>query len=922
MKTANISFPAFALILAVTTTPLRGAESITDVKIDIPYKKFVLKNGLTLIVHEDRKAPIVAVNLWYHVGSGNEKPGKTGFAHLFEHLMFTGSEHFKGSGDQRAFFEAMEQIGATDLNGTTDPDRTDFFENVPTEALDVALWIESDRMGHLLGVIDQTKLDTQRGVVQNEKRQGENQPYGVTRELINKGTAPTGHPYSWTTIGSMEDLNAASLDDVKTWFKTYYGAANTVLVLAGDIDAETALKKVEHYFGGIPSGPPVARHEKWIPRLAGTRRQTVADRVPQARLYKVWNIPPHGDIDTVRLHLASDVFANGKSSRLYKRLVYGEQTATDASAIVWGGEISGLFGITVTARPGGDLKKVEQAVDEELARFLASGPTPEELERAKAQQFAGFVRGIQRIGGFGGKSDILAMNQTYRGSPDYYQAIWKMKREATIEDLQKSARRWLTEDVYVLEVHPYPSYETASSTVDRSNRPMPAAPPDSRFPSLQRTNLSNGAKIILAERHAAPLVNFDLQIDGGSAADQFALPGTARLTMDMLSEGTTRRSSPQISDELASLGANFSAAAHLDNFSVGLSTLTSVMDRALEIYADLILNPTFPEAEFSRLQKQLQARIQREKTDPFDMALRVFPRILYGSAHAYGNPLTGSGTEESVSKLTASDLRKFHQTWFKANQATLIIVGDTTLAEITPRLENLFRNWKPGDVPNKNLSTVEHQKKRVVYLVDRPGSIQSTILAGHVTVPKANPDEIAIETLQTILGGAFTSRLNMNLREEKHWSYGAGAFVWSAKGQRPFIAYAPVQTDKTKESILEMDKELRAILASQPITGVELANAQKNQTLALAGSWETVGAVVGSIGEIVRYGLPDDYFSTYPGKVRSLQLTELSNVAGKVVHPDRLVWVIVGDRAKIEPSIRELGWGDVRLLDADGNPTK
>src|SRR5580765_3296677 len=340
-----------------------SANSVEDVRIDIAYKTFVLKNGLTLIVHEDHKAPIVAVNLWYHVASKNEKPGKTGFAHLFEHLMFTGSEHFKGGADQRAFFEAMERIGATDLNGTTSEDRTDFFENVPTNALDVALWIESDRMGHFLGAIDQARLDVQRGVVQNEKRQGENQPYGVTEELIVKGTAPPGHPYSWTVIGSMEDLNAASLEDVRHWFQTYYGAANTVLVLAGDIDPETALKKVEHYFGGIPAGPPVARHEKWIPRLAGTRRQTVADRVPQARLYKFWNIPPHGDIDTVRLHLASDVFGNGKSSRLYKRLVYQEQIATDASAFVWGGEISGLFGVTVTARPGGDLKKVEQAMD-------------------------------------------------------------------------------------------------------------------------------------------------------------------------------------------------------------------------------------------------------------------------------------------------------------------------------------------------------------------------------------------------------------------------------------------------------------------------------------------------------------------------------------------------------------------------------
>src|SRR6266567_214999 len=266
------------LILSLLSLPpVHGAESVLDVKIDIPYKKFVLPNGLTRIVHEDHKAPIVAVNLWYHVGSKNEKPGKTGFAHLFEHLMFTGSEHFKGGADQRAFFEAMERIGATDLNGTTSEDRTDFFENVPANALDVALWIESDRMGHFLGALDQSRLDVQRGVVQNEKRQGENQPYGVVEELIVKGTAPAGHPYSWTVIGSMEDLTAASLEDARRWFQTYYGPANTVLVLAGDIDAETALKKVEQYFGDVPAGPPVARYEKWIPRIAGTRRQTVSD---------------------------------------------------------------------------------------------------------------------------------------------------------------------------------------------------------------------------------------------------------------------------------------------------------------------------------------------------------------------------------------------------------------------------------------------------------------------------------------------------------------------------------------------------------------------------------------------------------------------------------------------------------------------
>jgi zinc protease len=873
-------------------------------------------------VHEDHKAPIVAVNLWYHVASKNEKPGKTGFAHLFEHLMFTGSEHFKGSGDQRAFFQAMEQIGATDLNGTTSNDRTDFFENVPKNALDVALWIESDRMGHLLGSIDQNRLDTQRGVVQNEKRQGENQPYGVTEELLTKGTAPVGHPYSWTVIGSMEDLNAASLDDVKSWFTNYYGAANAVLVLAGDIDPATALQKAKYYFEDIPSGPPVARYETWIPKIPGTRREKVSDHVPQARIYKVWNVPPYGDADNVYLALASDVLVSSKSSRLYKRLVYDDQTATSVSASVDPNEISGQFQIVATARPGEDLAKVEKAIDEEVARFLAEGPTAEELQRVKAGKIAGFVRGIERIGGFGGKSDVLAMNQTFRGRPDFFNVTLKYTREATAQDVLRAAKQWLNEDVYILEVHPYPKYETVKSNVDRSKLPTPGADPEVKFPAFQRATLSNGLKIILAERHSILLVSFNLQLDAGYAADQFAIPGTAKLTMQMIDEGTARRTALQISDELHLLGANLSAGSGLDSSSVDLSTLTSTLDPALDIYADVILNPVFPEADFKRLQKQLLAAIQREKVEPFGMALRVFPGLLYGKGHAYGNPLTGSGTQASISKLTQADLQKFHDTWFKANNATLMIVGDTTLKEITPRLERLFASWKTGQMPTKNLATVEHQKKSAVYLIDRPDSIQSVILAGHVGLPKSNPDEIAIETMNVVLGGAFTSRVNMNLREDKHWAYGAGTVVLAARGQGPFVAYAPVQTDKTKESMMELNKELHGILGSRPITAEELTTAQKNETLALPGSWETLDSVGSSIGEIVSFGLPDDYYTTYPDKVRALSINDLTNAARKVVHPDQLVWVVVGDRSKIEPGIRDLGWGDIHLLDADGEPVK
>ena len=461
------------LMMALMTsgmTQTKAKETARD--IDIPYERFVLDNGLTVIVHEDHKAPIVAINTWYHVGSKNEKPGKTGFAHLFEHLMFGGSEHAPGR-----YIESMEKIGATDLNGTTNPDRTNYFENVPTSAVDFTLWMESDRMGHLLGALDQKTLDLQRGVVQNEKRQGENQPYGVTRQLLTQNTYPAGHPYSWTTIGEMADLDAASMTDVKDWFKTYYGPSNVVIVIAGDIDAKTAREKVIKYFGDIPAGPPVAHQEIWIAKMTGTHRQVVQDRVPQARIYKVWNIPEYGSAEADYLDLVSDCLSAGKSSRFYKRLVYQDQIATDAAATVDLREIGGQFVIRATARPGQSIAQVEKGLDEELARFIKSGPTPEEMQRVKAQYQANFIRGIERIGGFGGKSDRLAQSEVFRGSPDAYKISLQRVQHATPDDLKTTAQRWLSDGVYILEVNPFPEYKTASAGADRSKEPDTGTPP-------------------------------------------------------------------------------------------------------------------------------------------------------------------------------------------------------------------------------------------------------------------------------------------------------------------------------------------------------------------------------------------------------------------------------------------------------------
>ena len=908
-----MSMKAALVVLALMALATGAFAQGTDV--DIPYQKFVLDNGLTVIVHEDHKAPIVAVNLWYHVGSKNERPGKTGFAHLFEHLMFGGSEHAPGR-----YIDAMERIGATDLNGTTNPDRTNYFENVPTSALDLTLWMESDRMGHLLGALDQKTLDLQRGVVQNEKRQGENQPYGVTRQLITQNTYPAGHPYSWTTIGEMADLDAASMKDVQEWFKTYYGPSNVILVLAGDIDAKTAKEKAEKYFGDIPAGPPVAHQEAWIAKMAGTHRQKVQDRVPQARIYKIWNIPEYGNADADYLDLVSDVLSTGKTSRFYKRLVYDDQIATNANAFVALSEIGGQFRVQATARPGQDLAQVEKELDEELARFLREGPTAEELQRVKTEYAANFIRGIERIGGFGGKSDRLAQSQVFRGKPDAYKESLKRVQDATAEDLKAAANRWLADGVYALEVHPFPQFKTASTGADRSKAPATGTPPDLKLPKLQRTTLSNGLKVILAERHEVPLVNFWMTTDAGYAADQFAAPGTASMTSSLLDGGTSTRTALQISDQLAMLGAELRAYSNLDLSIVQLSSLRAKLDPSLELFADVILNPSFPESDFTRQQKQQLAAIEREQNTPVQMALRVFPGLLYGAGHAYGNPLTGSGTTDSVTKMKREELVKFHQTWYRPNNATLVVVGDTTLGEIKPKLEKLFASWKTGQIPKKNVGTVSLASKSTVYLMDKPGALQSVIIAGVIAPPTANPKEIAIEAVNDGLGGMFGSRLNMNLREDKHWSYGARSLLWGARAQRPFIAFAPVQTDKTKESLAEMNKEFRGILGDHPLSADELVKIQANETLSLPGSRETEDSVGRSIIDLVQFGLPDDYYETYAGKVRALKTSDVEDAAKTVVHPDNLIWVIVGDRAKIEAGVKELGLGETRFLSPDGKP--
>ena len=891
--------------------------SAQDLNFDIPYKKFVMPNGLTLIVHEDHKAPIVAVNVWYHVGSKNEKPGKTGFAHLFEHLMFGGSENVK-----MTYISALEKIGATDVNGTTNEDRTNYFETVPVTALDYALFLESDRMGHLLESFDKKTLDTQRGVVQNEKRQGENEPYAVSDQLITDATYPARHPYSWEVIGSMDDLNAASLDDVKEWFRTYYGPSNATLSIAGDVDPETVRAKVEKYFGDIPAGPPVAHQEAWVAKMAGTHRERVEDHVPQARIYKVWNIPQRGTAEEAYLTLVARVLTQGKDSRLYKRLVYDEQIATNVNAFMDTREIASQFHIEVTLKPGQDLPKAEASIDQELARLNDEGPTADELDRVKTSYIATFIRGLDRVGGFGGTSDVLAEGQVYLGDPEAYKKRLRYVESATAGQLQAAAKQWLADGQFVLEVVPYPKFTTNSKPVDRSKLPDVAIPPEGKLPKLTRAKLSNGLNIVVAERHDTPVIDAIMLFDAGYAADQFSNPGTSTLTTTLLTDGTKSRNALQISDDLQRLGAQLQASSSLDGSSVFLSAIKPKLDDSLSLFADVILNPTFPDSDFEREKKLLLARIEQEKAQPFGIALRVMPTLVYGKDHAYGSPLTGSGTPTSVARIKRDDLIKFHSTWMKPNAAILIIAGDTTLSEIRPKLEKLFGGWQAGNLPKKNLAKVNLPTKPTVYLIDRPGALQSILIAGQPALPKNNPQEIASDVMNDMIGGNFSSRLNMNLREDKHWSYGAFSLFFDAKGQQPFLALAPVQTDKTKESLQEMNKELHDFTAARPVTDTELQAAIANRTLSLPGSRESLRAVAETVRQMLEFGYPDDYFDTYASKVRNLRTADIQDVAKTVVHPDNLVWVVVGDRAKVEAGIRALNLGDLHLIDADGNPVQ
>ncbi len=895
----------FLCCLAVTLIPAFAAE------VDIPYTEFTLDNGLRVIVHEDHKAPVVAFNIWYHVGSKNERTGKTGFAHLFEHLMFGGSENAKGR-----YIDYVERLGATDLNGTTADDRTNYFETVPVAAFDRVLFLESDRMGHFYKSISKETLDLQRGVVQNEKRQDDNEPYSIIWETAPSVTYPAGHPYSHSVIGSMEDLDAASLADVQNWFKSYYGPNNAVVAVAGDITAAEAKEKVTRYFGDIPASPPVTRPTAWVAKMTGERRFDVQDRVAQPRIYKYWNIPPFGTADTNYLQLAEAVLTSGKASRLYKRLVYDDHLATEVDSYVDDREIGGQFVLFATVAQGHTLGEVERAMNEEMARFLRDGPTDAEMDRVRTEWTANFVRGLERVGGFGGKSDVLAHNALYTGDPKHWKVTYDRMQSAQASEVKATAAAWLSDGDCVFSVTPFPADRKLPAGVDRSHIPELTELKGPKLPKLERGRLAGGSQVVLAARHDVPLVQIEVVLDAGQAADATARPGAAQLLAALLTDGTGKRSAIEISEEQQRLGAKIWAHSDVDLTIVQLSALKDKLDASLDLFADVLLNPAFPAPDFERERKLQMAAIEQEKTEPFGIAFRVLPGLIYGPKHAYGTP--ASGTADSLTAMTREDIRKFYETWFRPNNATVIVIGDTSMDEIRPKLEKALAAWKRGDVPQKVIPRVRVPEKNSVYLVDKPGAEQTVIISGMLAPAPDAAQEVQLDTMDNIFGGAFGSRLNMNLREDKHWSYGAWSQVMRASGQRLYFAGAPVQTDKTKESVLEVQKEIRGMTGARLITAEELERAKSQEILEMAGARESLGGEGRWIEKAIELHLPDDFYDRYADRVKAVTAGGISDVAQTVIAPDHMVWLIIGDKAKIQGDVKTLNLGDMHVIDADG----
>ncbi|MGH8714707.1 MAG: M16 family metallopeptidase [Casimicrobiaceae bacterium] len=895
----------------------------------IAYEKYRLPNGLEVILSQDRTLPLVTVDIWYHVGAANEEPRRTGFAHLFEHMMFTGSKHVpRGLADK-----LLEAAGASDSNASTSFDRTNYYDTLPSNQLELALWAHADRMGYLLDSLDQKALANQQDVVRNERRERiENQPYGIVDEAVFRSLFPPGHPYRPYIMGSHSDIQAARLTDVREFFKRYYRPNNATLAIVGDFDSAGAKALVGKYFGSFRRGPDIAAPAVVTPPIVGERRATITDQIELERLDLAWLTPPRFKADDAELAVAALILAGGKSSRLYNRLVYELQLAQEVSAGQDSYALTSIFDVQAFARPGHTAAELEAAIDAELDRFAAEGPTAAEVERARNQIERAMYQGLQKIVG---RADTLNMYNQYTGDPGYLPKDVGRYDAVTPATVQRAAREHLRKDARVVifavrgekKLEPEPAAATpdlsrATESINAGEtwrRKPPAAGPE-RVPSLpapQSFKLANGLTVLYLPRPSLPIVTAQLVVNAGLGADDPEHPGVADFAAAMLEEGTTTRSTLQIAQEIEQLGAGYAAQTRRDLTSLRIDALARNFPIALELLADVAQHPTFPAEEIARQRKARLAEIVEAREDSGTLAEVAFARALYGPAHPYGR--SNLGTEASTARIGAAELRQFWSRWFRPDNAALVVVGAVEAASLRALAERLWAPWPvPDAVPDDRPAPAPAPTRARIVIVDKPGAPQTDLRIGRIGTVRTTPDFPALQLLNEAIGGGFTSRLNLDLREEKGYTYGIGSRFEYGRHPGLFIVRTAVRGDASGPAASEILAQLERA-GTVPLTQEELRRARGALIESLPALFESNGATGSSFGELFTYGLPLDYFRRLPAQLSAVRAADLVPLARHYFDPSSMVVIAVGDASNLQRALEALRPGPIEVWPVAGN---
>ncbi|MET0442621.1 MAG: pitrilysin family protein [Casimicrobiaceae bacterium] len=923
---AGLALAAFVQLAGGAAAPDSSTAAAGAATPSVPFTKYRLANGLEVILAPDKRLPIVAVNLWYHVGAANEEPGRTGFAHLFEHMMFTGSKHIARGEAERL----LEAAGGADSNASTSFDRTNYYDTVPANQLELALWTHADRMGYLLDALDQKALSNQQDVVRNERRETtENRPYGIVDEAIYTALFPPGHPYRADVIGSHADIQAARLADVRDFFKRYYRPNNATLVIAGDFDPANARRLVQKYFGSFARGPDVPKPSVVTPPIDGERRLTVTDRVELPRLNLAWLTPPAFAPGDAELDIAGQILAGGKSSRLYKTLVYDKELAQGVDAGQASSALTSIFEIQALARPGHTPAELETAIDAELARLASDGPTQAEVDRARSAYEHDLFRGLERVGGGGGRANRLNYYNQYTGDPGYLAKDLERYRKVTPDDVKRAVAKYLAKDSRVVlyatpgekklapdvPATPVPANGRETEAINR-DEPWRKSPPRAgaavgrRLPEPATFRLANGLTVYHLERSEVPVANARLVVNGGLSVNPGDTPGLVDFTVASLEDGTATRDALAIADAFAQLGADYGASTARDASVHSVDALAAQFPAALALLADVVQRPTFPADEIERARRSRQAAVIAAREDPASLADAAFRRSLYGTSLGYGQ--TTLGTEASLARIDGAMLREFWQRWYHPANAALVIVGAIDRATARTLAERELGGWsgaaaaRPAPVatlPAKATSA------RLV-LVERAGVNQIELRVGRVAAARASPDYFALQLANEILGGGFTSRLNANLREAKGFAYGAFSRFDFGRSPGPFAVATTVRDDATAPAVKEIDRELDRMRASAP-SRVEFAKARDGVVRSLPGAFESNGGIAGAFGSLFVYGLPTTYFATLPSRFAAVPAAEVLAVSKRYLDPAQMVVVGVGDPAALKVASDALGLAPV-----------